>query len=81
MGQVGLGNFAAISIYGDSTTSDFTSITHRTADGRSEANITSTDVPVPTAVEETPEPATFAMFGLGLPFAGLAQWLRRRFTK
>jgi hypothetical protein len=80
-GQQGLGNFSAISIYGDSTTSDFTSITHRSVDGRAEANITSTDVPVPTAVERTPEPATLAMLGLGLPFVGLGGWLRRRLKK
>lgn len=80
-GQTGLGNFSAISIYSESTTSDFTSITHRTADGRAEANITTTDVPVPGIVEETPEPASFALLGLGVPFAGLAQWLRRRFKK
>src|SRR5258707_13920115 len=48
-GQIGLGNFSAISTFGDSTSSDFTSITHRQVDGRSEANITSTDVPVPAA--------------------------------
>src|SRR5262245_8261892 len=79
-GQAGLGNFAALSTFGDSTTSFFTSITHRQVDGRSEANITSTDVPVPLIgnPNETPEPATLAMFGLGLPFAGLANWLRRR---
>jgi len=80
-GQQGLGNFSAISIYGDSTSSDFTSITHRQVDGRAEANITSTDVPVPTAVERTPEPATLAMLGLGLPLAGLGRWLRRKFKK
>jgi len=77
-GQMGLGNFSAISMYGESTTSDFTSITHRQVDGRTEANITTTDVPVPGAFEETPEPATLAMFGLGLPVLGLGRWLRRR---
>ena len=38
-GQQGLGNFMAISTFGESTTSDFTSITHRQVDGRSEANL------------------------------------------
>jgi hypothetical protein len=78
-GQVGLGNFSAISTYGDPTTSDFTSITHRQVDGRSEANITSTDVPVPgTTVRESPEPATLALCGFGLPLIGLVNLLRRR---
>jgi hypothetical protein len=82
-GQQGLGNFSAISAFGDSATSFFTSITHRQVDGRTEANITSTDVPVPNIDQphDTPEPATLAMFGLGLPFAGLANWLRRRLKK
>src|SRR5262245_30415812 len=82
-GQAGLGNFSAISEFGNSTDSDFTSITHRQVDGRAEANITSTDVPIPRPgqVQSTPEPATLAMFGLGLPFAGLGNWLRRRLGK
>jgi hypothetical protein len=80
-GQQGLGNFMANSIYGESTTSDFTSITHRQVDGRSEANITSTDVPVPGAVHETPEPGTLAMFGIGLPVLGVLRFLRRRVKK
>jgi hypothetical protein len=77
-GQQGLGNFMANSKYGDSTTSDFTSITHRQVDGRSEANITSTNVPVPGALKNTPEPATLALFGLGLPALGMLRLLRRR---
>lgn len=78
-GQVGLGNFSAISTFGDSTTSDFTSITHRQVDGRSEANITSTDVPVPgDVVRNSPEPATLALCGFGLPLVGLVNVLRRR---
>ncbi|MFL5340879.1 MAG: PEP-CTERM sorting domain-containing protein [Gemmataceae bacterium] len=80
-GQLGLGNFSAISQYGDSVTSDFTSITHRQVDGRTEANITSTDVPVPGAMHETPEPATLAMFGVGLPLLGVLRYLRRRINK
>jgi hypothetical protein len=81
VGQTGLGNFMAISTFGDATTSAFTSITHRNVDGRSEANITSTDVPVPSNVAGTPEPATLGMFGLGLPVLGLGRWLRRRLRK
>lgn len=77
-GQVGLGNFMANSTFGEGTTSDFTSITHRQVDGRSEANITTTDVPVPGSIGETPEPATLIMLGLAVPFAGLGSFLRRR---
>jgi hypothetical protein len=72
----------ANSLYGNSTTSDFTSITHRQVDGRAEANITSTDVPVPgDPPRDTPEPATLAMFGIGLPVLGMFRFLRRRFAK
>ncbi|HEV3144090.1 MAG TPA: PEP-CTERM sorting domain-containing protein [Gemmataceae bacterium] len=78
-GQQGLGNFSAISTFGDAVSSNFTSISHRQVDGRSEANITSTDVPVPGAVPQTtPEPATLGMLGIGLPVLGLLRLLRRR---
>jgi hypothetical protein len=80
-GQVGLGNFWALSTFSDSTTSDFTSLTHTNAGGRSEANITSTNVPVPSTISQTPEPATLAMFGLGLPVFGVGNWLRRRLRR
>jgi len=82
VGQQGLGNFMINSQYGDATTSDFTSITHRQVDGRTEANITSTDVPVPgTPPNDTPEPASLAMFGIGLPVLGMFRYLRNRFLK
>jgi PEP-CTERM motif len=77
-GQQGLGNFSAISEFGTPTSSDFTSITHRQVDGRSEANITTTDVPVPRITNDSPEPATLALIGLGLPLAGLVNVIRRR---
>ena len=80
-GQQGLGNFMANSSMGERTTSDFTSITHRQVDGRTEANITSTDVPVPGAVHNTPEPATLAMFGIGLPMLSVLRFLRKRRKK
>jgi hypothetical protein len=82
VGQQGLGNFMMNSMYGESTTSDFTSITHRQVDGRTEANITATDVPVPgNPPNDTPEPATLAMFGIGLPVLGMFRYLRMRFRK
>src|SRR6516225_2918885 len=80
-GQQGLGNFSAISQFSDRVTSDFTSITHRQVDGRSEANITSTDVPVPGESHNTPEPTTLAMFGIGLPVLGVLRYLRSRVKK
>jgi hypothetical protein len=68
-GQTGLGNFWAISMYGESAESFFTAQTHRTSDGAIDQNITSTTVPVPTGTPPNlvPEPATLALAGLGLP--------------
>jgi hypothetical protein len=76
-GQVGLGNFWALSEYGQSAVSYFTASTHRTAGGRVDNNITTTTVPVPVATTPpgVPEPATLLLAGLGLPLAAL---LRRR---
>lgn len=82
VGQAGLGNFSAISTLSDSVTGDFTSTAHRQVDDRAESNITTTDVPVspqsPPPIGDTPEPATLAMLGLGLPVAGLARYLKNR---
>ena len=77
-GQVGLGNFWATSTFQTPTDAFFTAITGRTSDGLSDANITSTKVPVPGEVTQvnTPEPATIALAGLGLPLVGWG--LRRR---
>ncbi len=82
-GQVGLGNFWATSTYGTATDSFFTARTHRTSDGRVDANITSTTVPVPSADPPpgVPEPATLARAGLGLPLVALARRRRRRRAK
>ncbi|OWK38380.1 PEP-CTERM sorting domain-containing protein [Fimbriiglobus ruber] len=84
VGQVGLGNFWAVSLYQDETTSDFAARTNRVSDGQIDTNITSTSVPVPSAngggegVPGAPEPATLALAGLGLPLIGLARLFRRK---
>jgi hypothetical protein len=80
-GQVGLGNFWAISQFEQQENSFFTASTFRSSDGRFDNNITSTIVPVGTPVgppPPVPEPGTLALAGLGLPFLGLARWIRRR---
>jgi len=79
IGSAGLGNFTLISPFSLSSLSDFTSATHRQDNDKSENNITSTVTPVatqPPPSENSPEPATLALFGAALPFA----WrkLRRR---
>jgi len=76
-GQIGLGNFWALSQYGAQTDSFFTATTHRTSDGKVDTNITETVVPVPTAgpTPTVPEPATLALAAVGLPIAG---WVVRR---
>jgi hypothetical protein len=78
--ESGIGNFSAVSIYPYTTQSWFAAITG-TVSGVADANITPTNVPVPTAPPPgVPEPATLALAAFGFPFFGLARWLRRRHT-
>jgi len=89
-GQIGLGNFWALSKYNDQANSFLTATTLRTSDGKSDNNITSTIVPVgativpppppnPTPTPPgVPEPTTLVLAGLGLPLVGLARRLRRK---
>lgn len=82
VGQQGLGNFWALSDYDTVGAGDFTSSSHLQVDGRVENNITGTDVPTspdePPPPNDTPEPATLALFGLGLPVVGAYRLWRRR---
>jgi hypothetical protein len=79
-GKITLGNFSAASSLGLNTGTEdsFTANNPRSADGIYDSNITTTTVPTgSTDPVGTPEPATLALAGLGLPFIGLAR-LRRR---
>lgn len=75
-GQIGLGNFVALSEFGDRTDSDFAAETFRSSDGLKDSNITTTDVPL-SSVSNVPEPATLALAALGLPLLGLARMRRK----
>src|SRR5262245_587731 len=66
VGQTGLGNFMVLSTFGTTTDGVFTAITHRQVDGKPDANITETDVPVPSAPTGVPEPTSLALLGLGI---------------
>lgn len=82
-GQVGLGNFWAVSTLGGDRGREgaFTSQTHRTSDGLGERNVTETLVPTGGGAGDpplVPEPGTLALAGVGLPLLGLVRLARRR---
>jgi hypothetical protein len=79
-GQIGLGNFWALSTFGGQMDGDFTSFDHSASAGRAVGNITETSIPDPRSgsVSETPEPATLALFAAALPLFGLYRLARRK---
>ncbi len=76
VGQTGLGNFMAQSVYYVQGDGVFAARTHRQVDGKADANITETDIPVPDP--GVPEPASLALAAIGLPLLGLRRYLIRR---
>jgi hypothetical protein len=77
IGQDLLGDFTALSIYGNTQEDSFTARTHRVVGGSVDSNITDTTVPVPCG-PQVPEPTTLLLIAAGLPVCGAAHWLKKR---
>lgn len=81
-GQVGLGNFWAVSTVGESVTVAFTAQNPQASSGQLDRNIVDTLAPAPAVViippSGVPEPTTMALAGLGLPILGAARLFRRK---
>lgn len=83
-GQIGLGNFSAISKSGTKATTEFTAQNPQKDGDFIDRNIVSTFAPLPQGGEPeptVPEPTTLALAGLGLPALGVARLVRRRRQK
>ncbi|HJZ56011.1 MAG TPA: PEP-CTERM sorting domain-containing protein [Gemmataceae bacterium] len=81
-GQVGLGNFWAVSTVGESGVSEFTAQNPQASTGNIDRNIVETIAPTPPGPPPppsgVPEPTTLALAGLGLPLIGAARLFRRK---
>lgn len=80
-GQVGLGNFWAVSTVRESVTVAFTAQNPQASSGRLDRNIVDTLAPAPPGIivpSGVPEPTTMALAGLGLPILGAARLFRRK---
>jgi hypothetical protein len=80
-GQLGLGNFAASSLFEDSKVSHFTATNPSLVTGDIDQNVINTITPTGQIIPPpsgVPEPATLALAGLGLPLVGATRLLRRK---
>lgn len=77
VGQEMLGNFTALSVYGNTQEDSFTARTHRVLGGSVDANITDTTVPVPCG-PQVPEPTSLLLIAAGVPFCAAARWMKKR---
>jgi hypothetical protein len=81
-GQVGLGNFGAVSTVGTSTKTDFTAQNPQGTTGELDRNIVDTIAPgappVIGPVSGVPEPTTLLLAAIGVPAIGAARALRKR---